>query len=167
MNRELIEKLVDALQHAVDCLSLEGIILAREPTFLKKWEALIAEAHAALAAPVVTPDEWLTKTAQLVDDLEYASMDVGHELSDVADRRNLINKRKELFAHLRVRPAVPEGYKLLKDTTFEDRSWPDDFIGENGSYYNGCHRCLRQFLGHKRRVTCRSCAAPKEHKHVD
>ena len=57
-DRELIEKLGDALQHAVDFLSLEAIILAREPAFLKTWEALIAKARAALAAPVVPIEKW-------------------------------------------------------------------------------------------------------------
>lgn len=58
-------------------------------------------------------------------------------------------------------PAVPEGYKLLKNTTHEERSYPEDASHENGNYFNVCHECLREFTGHKRRGICRACAAPK------
>jgi hypothetical protein len=54
---------------------------------------------------------------------------------------------------------VPEGWKLLKNTTREQRNWPEDFEHENGNYSCACHSCLREFTGHKRRVTCKSCAA--------
>lgn len=56
---------------------------------------------------------------------------------------------------------VPEGWKLLKDSTHEERSWPEDSGHENGNYYCLCHNCGRQFTGHKRRVTCKVCAAPQ------
>ncbi len=55
--------------------------------------------------------------------------------------------------------AVPEGWRLLKDSTFDERSWPEDTGDENGGYMNGCHVCGRTFLGHKRRVTCKVCAS--------
>lgn len=54
---------------------------------------------------------------------------------------------------------VPEGYKLLKDTTHQDRSWPEDAAHENGCYHNTCINCLRGFTGHKRRGICRACDA--------
>lgn len=57
-------------------------------------------------------------------------------------------------------PAVPDGWQLVRDTTSEERSWPDDASHENGSYFNTCVHCLRGFIGHKRRVVCRVCAAP-------
>lgn len=62
------------------------------------------------------------------------------------------------------RDAVPEGWKLLKDSTQEERSWPEDFVYENGNYFNTCCRCDRTFMGHKRRPTCKVCfaAAPKQ-----
>jgi hypothetical protein len=51
-----------------------------------------------------------------------------------------------------------EGFKLLKDSTFQDRSWPDK-SDDGGLYHCTCCHCLRNFEGHKRRVTCRVCAA--------
>lgn len=57
--------------------------------------------------------------------------------------------------------AQPAGFKLLKDTTYEERSWPEDAAHENGNYSCCCVICLRQFTGHKRRVVCKVCyAAP-------
>jgi hypothetical protein len=56
-------------------------------------------------------------------------------------------------------PQPAEGWKLLKDTTYDERSWPEDFAHENGNYWNTCCHCQRQFTGHKRRVTCRACAS--------
>jgi len=55
--------------------------------------------------------------------------------------------------------AVPEGWKLLKDTTHAERSWPEDSSHENGNYSNICVHCLRGFVGHKRRPSCKVCAA--------
>ena len=54
---------------------------------------------------------------------------------------------------------VPEGWKLLKDTTQEERSWGEDSAHENGNYFCNCCVCLRVFVGHKRRVLCKVCAA--------
>lgn len=36
------------------------------------------------------------------------------------------------------------------------RDWND--TGENANYLCRCHACSAQFVGHKRRVTCRLCA---------
>lgn len=49
-------------------------------------------------------------------------------------------------------------YRWLRDTTQEERSWPEDAAHENGSYFNTCRTgCGRVFIGHKRRVTCKVC----------
>lgn len=53
---------------------------------------------------------------------------------------------------------VPEGYKLLKDSTIEERSWSEDAEHENGNYYNTCACCQRQFVGYKRRAHCKVCS---------
>ena len=54
---------------------------------------------------------------------------------------------------------VPEGYKLLKDSTHDERSYPEDAKHENGWYNNVCGHCWRGFAGHKRRGVCKVCAA--------
>ena len=53
--------------------------------------------------------------------------------------------------------AIPDGWKLLKNTTQHERSWTEDFGHENGHYFSTCCECGRQFVGHKRRVMCRVC----------
>lgn len=53
---------------------------------------------------------------------------------------------------------IPVGYKLLKDTTFEERSFQEDYSLENGNYFNVCSYCRRTFSGHKRRGLCKVCA---------
>lgn len=52
--------------------------------------------------------------------------------------------------------------KWLKDTTQEERSFTEDYVHENGHYFNTCCHCLRQFIGHKRRVICKVCSALDE-----
>lgn len=37
--------------------------------------------------------------------------------------------------------------------------WPEDFDHENGNYDCICHDCGLHFMGHKRRIICRSCAS--------
>ena len=53
---------------------------------------------------------------------------------------------------------IPEGYKLLKNSTESERSWSEDFSHENGMYFCTCWCCQRKFTGHKRRVICKVCA---------
>lgn len=40
-----------------------------------------------------------------------------------------------------------------------DRDWLEDAKHENGNYECRCHQCGMFFIGHKRRVTCKACAA--------
>lgn len=59
------------------------------------------------------------------------------------------------------RPAgtrIPEGWKLIKDSTFDERSWKEDESHENGNYHCICFDCGRTFQGHKRRPLCKVCA---------
>jgi hypothetical protein len=37
--------------------------------------------------------------------------------------------------------------------------WPEDWPHNNGMYLGRCRSCGAQFIGHKRRMTCRVCAA--------
>lgn len=39
-----------------------------------------------------------------------------------------------------------------------DGDWIEDFSHENGNYNNFCAYCGKQFIGHKRRVVCKSCS---------
>jgi hypothetical protein len=61
-------------------------------------------------------------------------------------------------------PAVPAGWKLLKDSTHAERSWPEDASHENGNYSCQCVDCGRMFGGHKRRAVCKVCAASEAGK---
>ena len=63
-----------------------------------------------------------------------------------------------LMEHLRNQP---EGYRLLRSTTHEERSFPEDATSDNGNYYNTCCECGRQFTGHKRRIVCKVCINEK------
>lgn len=42
----------------------------------------------------------------------------------------------------------------------KSRDWTEDFSHENGNYQNVCCKCASHFMGHKRRVICKQCAAP-------
>lgn len=41
------------------------------------------------------------------------------------------------------------------------RDWEEDTEHENGNYFNNCIICNQTFLGHKDRMTCKTCAKPK------
>lgn len=45
----------------------------------------------------------------------------------------------------------------------ENRSFPEDYHLENGNYCNMCIDCLKEFVGHKRRILCKIC----ENKHKE
>ena len=47
------------------------------------------------------------------------------------------------------------------DPGLESRSFDEDHELENGNYTNICIDCHRQFIGHKRRLTCKKCIGPK------
>lgn len=51
------------------------------------------------------------------------------------------------------------GAPVLPASDFERRSWPEDFPHENGNYTCKCCHCGEEFIGHKRRVTCKLCAS--------
>lgn len=42
------------------------------------------------------------------------------------------------------------------------RDWPEDSAHENGRYWCTCSTCGQRFVGHKRRVVCRTCSMPDE-----
>lgn len=56
---------------------------------------------------------------------------------------------------------IPEGWKLLKDSTQDERSYPEMSTNENGNYFNTCFNCKRTFVGHKRMLFCRVCTPPE------
>jgi hypothetical protein len=43
-----------------------------------------------------------------------------------------------------------------------ERDWKEDFALENGNYECRCFECGQTFVGHKRRITCKVCAARKD-----
>jgi hypothetical protein len=42
----------------------------------------------------------------------------------------------------------------------DERNWVEDYDHENGRYLNPCQTCGKNFMGHKRRITCKMCNAP-------
>lgn len=46
---------------------------------------------------------------------------------------------------------------------FKLRSWEEDFDGENGRYISKCCICKKDFVGRKRRVSCKQCKAKTIH----
>lgn len=59
---------------------------------------------------------------------------------------------------------LADNYKLLRNTTQAERSWPH--TGENGQYQNLCVHCDRVFLGHKRTPSCRVCHDEREKDNI-
>ena len=92
-DRELIEKLVDALSRYAGIAQISI-------NELQEVDRIIAEARAALAAPVVTEDAWLAEALIKLDTYTQSCSQSGVLM---------FATKRELFAHLRARPAVPEG----------------------------------------------------------
>jgi hypothetical protein len=38
-----------------------------------------------------------------------------------------------------------------------EKDYKEDFSHENGNYSNICLKCKNEFMGHKRRVICKTC----------
>jgi hypothetical protein len=51
------------------------------------------------------------------------------------------------------------GLLILPDLL--ERSWQKDFPLENGNYMCQCTSCKKNFIGHKRRITCSICASDR------
>jgi hypothetical protein len=45
----------------------------------------------------------------------------------------------------------------IDDLSKSPRSFPEDFVLENGNYLCSCRTCAQLFLGHKHRGTCKLC----------
>ena len=86
-------------------------------------------------------------------------------------RTEVVDFLRAVISADRALRTTPEGYQLLRSTTHDERSFPEDATSDNGNYYNTCCECGRQFTGHKRRIVCKVCtnekpmiAAPQEGK---
>lgn len=64
------------------------------------------------------------------------------------------------IAALSEKPAEPPAAAAPSLTAPTDRDWTEDAGGENGSYQGKCVICGSGFIGHKRRVVCRTCHDP-------
>lgn len=60
-----------------------------------------------------------------------------------------------------------EKIALEAEQTQVVRDWEEDFKHENGNYFNICHGCGNQFIGHKRRIICKACAKPDRNAQVE
>jgi hypothetical protein len=135
------------------------------------WES--DEGQALLVALASLPQEPASQEAErLIAANPYTSY------SYVAQNADVERQRAEKYARTLLRTALtaslsravqaapeparaeagPAGWKLLKDSTHEERSWSEDAGHENGRYSCSCAHCLRMFVGHKRRVFCRVCS---------
>jgi len=87
-----------------------------------------------------------------------AWMDADGDLYANEPPANWCGTHSPLYTRPPTAPTIPQGWKLLKDATLEERSWPEDYKHENGNYQNLCCECGRMFNGYKRRVVCKVCS---------
>ena len=118
-------------------------------------ERLKSQEPVAWALPEITQQH----NGQTVKHTPYHGYPVALFLAAGAQTNQLLENPDELKAGAQpVHPTVPQGWKLLKDSTLDERSWPEDYKYENGNYQNSCFECGRMFNGYKRRVMCKVCS---------
>ena len=100
----------------------------------------------------MSKDSVTTPTAQALatikDSLEYICND--ESLQPIQAARNALKALSVLTAALEPR-----------QQSQDERNWTEDFSHENGNYQCKCFKCEQFFIGHKRRVVCKLCAAPQ------
>lgn len=69
-------------------------------------------------------------------------------------------RRPPVYAVPPLTVVMPTGWKLLADTTHEQRAWPQGSPNA-GHYINDCVQCQRTFKGHKMMRQCAHCATVK------
>lgn len=92
----------------------------------------------------------------------YCSTDAIYLVTDITDRCAVVDmvqpQTMDNGGTLRVKlRRVPKGWLQVGSVEIAKRSWTSDFNHENGRYGNLCSKCGKLFLGHKRRITCRTC----------
>jgi hypothetical protein len=107
------------------------------------------DARAALASPAVPEGYKLVPIEPTPEMIQAACRDHGYP---GGSRRIYRDGYRSMVA---AAPAVSQ-----KDgAAVEGRDWIEDAAHENGNYQCRCATCGNTFIGHKRRVTCKVCAA--------
>jgi len=58
------------------------------------------------------------------------------------------------------------GHKCIDWQAPTSRDYPAEWHEENGSYFNKCCECNKQFIGRKRRIVCRDCLDINKDKQI-
>lgn len=124
------------------------------------WDHFEKDDAGKFTAPVLNPKDFMLVRAVLAA--------VKYRAADALDSQPTDGEAKLLCAM--EFEAVELGYDGLPEAMADrtahgapvDLDWPEDFQHENGNYMNRCRTCKQTFMGHKRRVTCKTCAAPTE-----
>ena len=161
MNKEQIDQLALEIYRGTDWeerLTVEQAVISLTTRFLARVDAERAKEGPAAWAVLSEVEgfnfiaQWPEACHEHINDYYTQCLENGDE----------IEKCSVIALYTHPQPDSPEGYKLLKDSTYEERSWPEDYAHENGNYTCSCCNCGRQFTGYKRRVTCKVCATTKE-----
>jgi hypothetical protein len=169
--REVLKQARDALFR----LKSAGAALPADINALARLDAHLSEPDAlqAAAQPVAEHFDELKATLEGAHSVMEAVSALERRVGPVGSHaRGYTHKITKALRHLEAlrnafaatppagerSPEVPKGWKLLKDSTHEERSWREDAGHENGNYSNACCECGRMFLGHKRRVICKVCS---------
>jgi hypothetical protein len=135
----------------------------QERAELVKWLRLHKDGRAEAAARLLEEDGKEIERLHHIRDKarQTGSAPYGWyaEMAEHVDK--LVDRAEKAEAELaRIRKEqVPEGWRLVKDSTHDERSFPEDREHENGNYYCSCAACGRQFTGYKRRLACKVCLA--------
>ncbi len=165
INRPLVKRLlatIDALKEKCTRLKRES---NRWPYLreLREKNATLNEENARLRARLEEKEDHLAALKTENDEIA----DHGAALEAEVERLKANNANQvEAYhildrANLRHHVVRSEQETALRQAreALEHNNWTEDFADENGNYQNTCSSCGEKFLGHKRRVTCKGCAA--------
>ena len=118
--------------------------------FPRGWNVLLDKLNAMLSAPA---------TQQAVSQMDGAAVDprvtAFYKLRDIAERDEDIESANIIQSAIAELGAVRESAA----TTASARDWTEDYADGENQYQCKCSTCGHSFFGHKRRVTCKVCAA--------
>jgi hypothetical protein len=151
---EVEQPTVEELQEEIKQLTEQNRDLAFR---LRRFQGIVEQGYNTMAYGHLNHEEMAARVRMLDrHTLEHEGVVTGAR-DRIAYLANQVEDLKQVIDGF-----LPDGYKLLKTTTHQERNWHNHKHEDDAQYSNVCGNCGRDFLGYKRDITCRHCATECE-----